>query len=151
MSSGVALQVSPKLPDGTLINIQGDTIEEFAAHINWVIENAQLVVTAPKALSAAYTVENTAGSTQGQPAYSGPSEAPSVPYQSTVGTVYEQPAQAPQYQRAPEQPPPNPAAPHCAHGQMQFKTGNGAKGPWKAWMCPAPKGDPSQCSPQWLR
>jgi len=39
----------------------------------------------------------------------------------------------------------------CRHGAMQLKTGTSAKGPWKAWMCPAPKGDSSKCDPIWIR
>jgi hypothetical protein len=35
----------------------------------------------------------------------------------------------------------------CQHGQRQYKSGQGAKGPWAAWMCPAPKGTPDQCKP----
>lgn len=37
----------------------------------------------------------------------------------------------------------------CMHGAMTLKTGTSAKGPWKAWMCPAPKG--SGCDPIWIR
>jgi hypothetical protein len=44
-----------------------------------------------------------------------------------------------------------PPAPQCAHGERQFKSGQGAKGPWKAWMCAAAKGDPTKCEPQWIR
>lgn len=43
------------------------------------------------------------------------------------------------------------ANPQCIHGVKVYKTGQGQKGPWKAWMCPAPKGDPTQCSPEWIR
>ena len=39
----------------------------------------------------------------------------------------------------------------CRHGAMQLKTGTSAKGPWKAWMCPAPKGDTTKCEPIWIR
>ena len=41
--------------------------------------------------------------------------------------------------------------PECKHGQMQFRTGNGARGPWKAWMCAAPKGAPDKCDAIWVR
>jgi hypothetical protein len=34
---------------------------------------------------------------------------------------------------------------------MQYRTGNGAKGPWKAWMCAAPKGAPDKCDAIWVR
>ena len=41
-------------------------------------------------------------------------------------------------------------APQCQHGARVFKSGNGKKGPWSAWMCPARQGDPSRCEPQWI-
>jgi hypothetical protein len=40
--------------------------------------------------------------------------------------------------------------PSCQHGPRTAKSGSSAKGPWKGWMCPAPKGDPTQCQPQWV-
>lgn len=39
----------------------------------------------------------------------------------------------------------------CMHGDMTLKTGTSAKGPWKAWMCPAPKGASDKCDPIWFR
>ena len=39
----------------------------------------------------------------------------------------------------------------CYHGAMQLKTGTSARGPWKAWMCPAPKGASDKCEPIWVR
>ena len=44
-----------------------------------------------------------------------------------------------------------PTSKSCKHGQMTQRTGNGAKGPWKAYMCPSPKGTPDQCEPAWIR
>lgn len=41
----------------------------------------------------------------------------------------------------------------CKHGAMSLKTGTSAKGPWKGWLCAAPKGTPKdqQCEPIWVR
>ena len=39
----------------------------------------------------------------------------------------------------------------CKHGAMTLKTGTSAKGPWKAWMCNAPKGAADKCDPIWIR
>lgn len=39
----------------------------------------------------------------------------------------------------------------CKHGNMSFKSGTGAKGPWKGWFCPSPKGTPDQCQPVFIR
>jgi hypothetical protein len=44
-----------------------------------------------------------------------------------------------------------PSGKTCKHGPMTPRTGSGAKGPWKAYMCPSPKGTPDQCEPEWLR
>jgi hypothetical protein len=40
--------------------------------------------------------------------------------------------------------------PTCKHGTRIFKQGNGAKGPWQAWMCPTPKDTHDQCKPDWI-
>lgn len=39
----------------------------------------------------------------------------------------------------------------CRHGQMVWKEGTSAKGPWKAWMCAAPKGAADKCDAIWVR
>ena len=43
------------------------------------------------------------------------------------------------------------AVKQCVHGDMVPRSGSNAKGPWKGWMCPTPKGTPDQCSPEFLR
>jgi hypothetical protein len=42
-------------------------------------------------------------------------------------------------------------SPTCAHGSMQFREGVGSKGPWKGWMCAAPKGSVPKCETVWVR
>jgi hypothetical protein len=42
-------------------------------------------------------------------------------------------------------------APTCNHGNMTFRTGTSARGPWKAWMCAAPKGATDKCDAIFLR
>lgn len=39
----------------------------------------------------------------------------------------------------------------CKHGEMTFRNGTSAKGPWKGHFCPSPKGTPDQCEPQFIR
>lgn len=41
--------------------------------------------------------------------------------------------------------------PVCKHGPKQYKEGMGAKGKWRAYFCPAPKGTPDQCQPEWIK
>lgn len=38
----------------------------------------------------------------------------------------------------------------CAHGVMVTRKGSGAKGEWKGYFCPTPKGTPDQCAVQWI-
>ena len=39
----------------------------------------------------------------------------------------------------------------CKHGEMTFRNGSSAKGPWKGYFCPSPKGTADQCEPQFIR
>lgn len=39
----------------------------------------------------------------------------------------------------------------CKHGTMAFREGVGAKGPWKGYMCAAPKGATDKCATIWVR
>lgn len=39
---------------------------------------------------------------------------------------------------------------HCNHGPMVTRKGQGAKGEWKGYFCPTPKGTADQCAPQWV-
>lgn len=43
------------------------------------------------------------------------------------------------------------ANPDCKHGAMAFRSGVGQKGPWKGWMCAAPKGAPDKCDTVWVK
>ena len=127
-NSGVGFQVSPKLPNGALINIQSQTAEEFSAALDWFAENAQKVAETVATLEAAYNVVN-GGLTQ-------PQAAPQVPQQ------YNQQA-APQAQNM---------GPSCGHGPMQHKTGITKAGPkagqqWSGWFCSA--GKDSGCAVKW--
>jgi hypothetical protein len=65
---------------------------------------------------------------------------------------YQQPPQG-QYPQQPQQAPQAPpgAAPSCMHGVKKYVEGTNAQGKaYKFWGCPAAKGDPSQCKPQWI-
>ena len=46
-------------------------------------------------------------------------------------------------------PPSGSVVPSCGHGARVWKSGTGKKGPWSAWMCPAPREDSSRCEPVW--
>lgn len=66
-----------------------------------------------------------------------PVAAPAAPSWGAVS-----PPPAPSFQQA--------AVPQCAHGPRTARSGASAKGPWKAWFCPQPKGT-AQCDAQWIQ
>jgi hypothetical protein len=39
----------------------------------------------------------------------------------------------------------------CRHGEMALRTGTSARGPWKGYMCAAPKGATDKCETIWVR
>jgi len=41
--------------------------------------------------------------------------------------------------------------PTCRHGAMTYREGTGAKGPWKGYMCAAPKGASDKCATIWVK
>lgn len=46
---------------------------------------------------------------------------------------------------------PNNGGHSCRHGAMAYKEGVSAKGPWKGYMCAAPKGATDKCQTIWVR
>ncbi len=51
----------------------------------------------------------------------------------------------------PQQAPAVGGANSCKHGDMVYKEGVSAKGPWKGYMCAAPKGATDKCPTIWVR
>jgi hypothetical protein len=47
--------------------------------------------------------------------------------------------------------PPGVESKSCAHGEMVYRTGNSAKGPWAGYFCPLEKGNPDQCKAVFVR
>lgn len=138
MSDNWKLQVSPKLADGTLINLRAETPEEFDTVVGWATANAAKFVSVVAAINAV---------------------PPSLAANIQPGSVQVQYDQPPTQQNNPgwgapqDTPPPSwsqPAqqAPTCQHGPMVFRTGTSAKGPWSGHFCPTPKGTPGQCDPR---
>lgn len=125
-----SLQVSPKLPDGTLVNIRANNaldlkkgLEDVRLVAGDIAETVALLHGTKTLASAGVT-----GEVQ-QPAPVSPEVAP-----SNVTPINQQAGQPP--------------APSCIHGQKQFKSSApGAGREWSAWFCPSPKGTPGQCSP----
>lgn len=142
MSDTYKIQISPYLADGSMLNIQGDNPAEFEANLRWVIENAARIASGVSlikgvgAVAEVLPVAETATYEQPPQQYN----APAVQQYQQVAA-----ASAPQYQ------PQQSVGPVCKHGPMQHKSGQGAKGPWQAYMCSAPRNAPDKCDPNWLR
>ena len=115
--------------DGTLINLYADSIKELETQITDIAMIASLIKTTEKELLT----------TPGAPV-----SAPTVASvaQSFSATPVAEPSQ-PQVVEG--------QAPTCKHGNMTYRTGTSARGPWKAWMCSSPKGAVDKCDPIFLR
>ena len=114
-------QINYKLSDGTLVNIYAKDQGDLEASLTTIADLATLV--------------SSTGSSLGASASSGSS---AIAYaKSALGaTAVAVPAGD---------------TPDCKHGAMSFRSGVGQKGPWKGWMCAAPKGAVDKCDTVWVR
>ena len=125
-TEGTKFQINYKLHDGTLINLYAATASELEAGLADLAMNATNIRATGSELSGkapAPTIE-------------------SVAQQFGITTPVAQ-ITAPAVVEG--------QAPTCKHGNMTFRTGTSARGPWKAWMCSAPKGAVDKCDPIFLR
>ena len=110
--------------DGVLVNVYADNQGELEALLASVQDVSSLI-------------NSVNGSLRGAPVASAP----------TVESITKQfetpPVAAPQVVEG--------QAPTCKHGNMAFRNGTSARGPWKAWMCAAPKGAADKCEAIFLR
>ncbi len=115
-------QINYKLNDGTLINLYATDVKDLETGLSDLGMVASLIRTTGSDLQgSAPTVASVAESFNATPVAS---PAPVV----SEGQ-----------------------APTCKHGNMAFRNGTSARGPWKAWMCSAPKGAADKCDPIFLR
>jgi hypothetical protein len=118
-------QINYKLNDGTLINLYASDVKDLETGLNDLGMVATLIRATGNDLhggAPAPTVASVAQAFNASPVAAAP--APVV----TEGQ-----------------------APTCNHGNMTFRTGTSARGPWKAWMCAAPKGATDKCDAIFLR
>lgn len=127
------VQVSPKLADGTLINVRGRNAAEFDSLLTYVTEKAPQI----QALVASLTGANAV--------------AAQLPVQSVQ--VQQDGAPTPSWagQGAQQQAAAQGGAPMCAHGQRVWKSGTSKAGKaYKMWSCPS-QNRQVQCEPEWVR
>ena len=127
MSSEPMHKITVKVGD-SLRTIQADTHAEFVEQLELAHDSLQQCYDLMVAARAVGNVAQT--------------PAPAAPVQAEA-TATPAPAAPDAFANA--------TVPQCQHGVKVAKSGTSQKGPWKAWMCPAPKGDPSQCKPDWVQ
>lgn len=158
LGTGDRLTVTLKA-DGTYsapwIVVKADTIQELGDLVESV-ESSGLgahVAQAAKAFEGHYAAGKTLGATPVTPvqAYQPASGAQQPAQQPPAGYGQSQPHQPAQQPGGATQPPPGVQVPTCPHGTKTYKEGAKNGRTWRAFMCPAPKNEPSQCPPEWLK
>lgn len=137
--------VNVKTTKGTIVTARGDSADELISNINALVAEgaADAIATLEQVLTGAAPVP---------PSHS----AVDIVANALGGTVISETPVVPTTGFAPVPPPTSTALPtsagqvSCSHGSMIGRKGNGAKGEWKGYFCPTPKGTPDQCPPQWL-
>lgn len=117
-------QVSSKLSDGRIFVIGGQSYDDFKKNL----ESSLGIIPAEEVLSTMAASIGGEGLVRVPLAPSGVDAAPASPASGSA-----------------------PTSRVCKHGVMIKRSGQGPKGPWKAFMCSSPKGTPDQCEPIWVR
>jgi hypothetical protein len=126
-TEGTKFQINYKLADGTLINLYAASVTELEAGLADLAMNALNIRATGNELSGGVVAA--------------PAPAP------TVASV------AAAFNATPVASAPAPAGGDqvCRHGVMAFRSGTSTKGPWKGYMCAAPKGATDKCETIWVR
>ena len=119
-NANTKLQVNFKLPNGDLINGYGDTQAELEANLSSLQDLSMLIATVSQSLTTAYALKP--GAPVSSIAPTAPASAPSAASASAAAN-----------------------APDCRHGGMTYREGVGNKGPWRGYMCAAPKESTDKC------
>ena len=120
-------QINYKLADGTLINLYATSVTELESGLADLAMNALNIRSTGHELSGGAVA---------------PVAAPAPTVAAVAAAFNATPVAA--------------AAPaggdqSCRHGVMALRTGTSARGPWKGYMCAAPKGATDKCDTIWIR
>ena len=125
-TEGTKFQINYKLADGTLINLYAASVTELEAGLADLALNALNIRATGNELSGGVVAA--------------PAPAPTV---ASVAAAFN----ATPVASAPAQD----GSKTCRHGVMAFREGTSSKGPWKGYMCAAPKGATDKCETIWVR
>ena len=120
---GTKFQVNYKLPDGTLINLYAKDVRDLETGLTDLSMVSTLIKTTGRELLG----------------------GASAPTATSVAAQFNEPQAQPVAVQS------NGQAHTCRHGEMAFRSGTSAKGPWKGYMCAAPKGAVDKCDTIWVR
>lgn len=142
-SRDTLVQVNFKTRNGTLINVYGNDEATFDFGLSIIIERIATITQMEQQLAGASVVaEQVTLAPVQPPAAAGVLDvAPQAPPAAAWG-ITPAPAPAAAFTAG--------AVRQCAHGAMATRSGTSVRGPWKAYMCPTPKGTPGQCAAQFL-
>ena len=130
MAETTKFQANFKLADGTLVNVYADNAADFEAQLTTLQDTTALIHSVSQSLGSA----GPNPTFQRRSNYSKPA-APIAPAGEATPAPVVVEGQTPQ----------------CKHGNMVFREGVSARGPWKGWMCSAAKGATDKCDPIFIR
>ena len=124
-TEGTKFQINYKLNDGTLINLYAADVKELETGLTDLAMVSRLILSTAVELHGTMAV----------------APAPTVASvaQAFGGTPVAAPAA------------PAGGSNTCRHGVMALREGTSARGPWKGYMCAAPKGATDKCDTIWVR
>lgn len=103
--------------DGDMINIYAANQAELEQHLTTIQDLATLIMSTSQSLRGVASLRPASSITP-----SAPESAPSAASASAAAN-----------------------APDCRHGRMTYREGVGNKGPWRGYMCAAPKESTDKC------
>ena len=129
-TEGTKFQVNYKLSDGTLINLYAATVGELEAGLADLAMNALNIKATGVELGASTAAPAPAPTVASVAAQFNATPVASAPASAFLGSEGLQ---------------------TCRHGVMALREGTSSKGPWKGYMCAAPKGATDKCDTIWVR
>ena len=106
--------------DGDMINIYAANQAELEQHLTTIQDLATLIMSTSQSLRGVASLK-----TASSIAPTAPASAPSAPSAASASAAAN--------------------APDCRHGRMTYREGVGNKGPWRGYMCAAPKESTDKC------
>lgn len=125
-TEGTKFQINYKLNDGTLINLYAKDVQDLETGLTDLSMVSRLIL-------------STAVELHGTLAVAPAPTVASVAQAFNATPVAAAPAAAPAGGNT------------CRHGVMALREGTSARGPWKGYMCAAPKGATDKCDTIWIR